>query len=547
MLLVFALDMLAAAVLLPSWLALGLFGAACALMYWIWPRKAKQAAPSGWVLGSAVELTNPDRPTRIAAASISPKILNLGMLFIGAPGSGKTESATLGYIQSLRSHSPGCGWAYFEGKGDTDIYKKCVAMGSKPDHFFSSELPGSETINIFAGEAPDVTDRLSKVLIGETTSTSFFSDEQRAVLARVIPLLRCLPVATNLRDLYVALTVQDAGNELLRRAREAGADPVDLELARGWFSQHVDQRVKNISGLLNRLFIFVNGPYADRLNAYQPDIDVSQIVSAGQSVYFHLPLTSFAKDVAISIIETFGVEARRRQLAGTEDVKMFAQLYDDWGAFFHDGFGPFSARCRSAAMPLSFGFQSRAQLNAVSHTFADELDDTIATKIVFRVQGEKTAEYAVTLLGDYETLDAGTSADGSAQRQTDATSVRYIIKPRIDPRQLRELQPGEAYVSTLAVVDSKMKNPLWHLRLPLPDFPGWRDVPLPAGRGHIEGEGLSFWSRYMNPARLAEIHEHTQGVAKQREQARKLSNKQEQAEATKALEKNQGFALDINK
>ncbi|MEQ1674695.1 MAG: hypothetical protein ABL865_06650, partial [Candidatus Nitrotoga sp.] len=234
----------------------------------------------------------------------------------------------------MPDHSPGCGWVYFEGKGDIDIYKKCVAMGNRPQHFFSSELPGSDTINLFAGESHDVVDRLCKVLIGETTSTSFYSDEQRAVLARVVPLLRCLPQPTNLRDLYVALSVEDAGNELLRRARLAGANVVDIELARGWFSQPIANRLKNVSGLLNRLFVFVNGQYADRLNAYQPDIDISRAVASNESIYLHLPLTSFAKDVAIAIIETFGVEARKRQLAGTENLKMYPQLFDDWGAFF---------------------------------------------------------------------------------------------------------------------------------------------------------------------------------------------------------------------
>ena len=203
------------------------------------------------------------------------------------------------------------------------------------------------TINLFAGESHDVVDRLCKVLIGETASTSFYSDEQRAVLARVVPLLRCLPQATNLRDLYVALSVEKAGNELLWRASEAGANVVDIELAKAWFAQPIANRLKNVSGLLNRLFVFVNGQYADRLNAYQPDIDISRAVASNESIYLHLPLTSFAKDVAIAIIETFGVEARKRQLAGTENLKMYPQLFDDWGAFFHIGFGPYSARCRS--------------------------------------------------------------------------------------------------------------------------------------------------------------------------------------------------------
>lgn len=540
MLAVFALDMVGALYFLCSWVAgillLLALGAILVLL-----RKARPASPQvGWHLGPALELSNPERAARVDDAIIAPEILNLGLLFIGGPGAGKTESATLGFIKAMPAHSPGCGWVYFEGKGDIDIYKKCVAMGCAPRHFFSSELPGSDTINLFAGEAHDVVDRLCKVLIGETASTSFYSDEQRAVLARVIPLLRCLPEPTNLRDLYVALSVEDAGNELLRRAAHAGAPVVDIELARTWFAQPIGARLKNVSGLLNRLFVFVNGPYADRLNAYQPDIEISRAIEANESIYLHLPLTAFAKDVAIAIIETFGVEARKRQLSGTENLKMYPQLFDDWGAFFHMGFGPYSARCRSASMPLSFGFQSRAQLDAVGASFADELDDTIATKIILRVQGAATSEYAVTLLGEYETHELGTS-ETSAGEGSRGTHLRYAQRPRIEPRQLRELQAGEAYISTLTTLETKMLNPLWKLRLPLPEFPGWQQVAMPPARSHEEGNGLSLWTRYMNPAQLAQIHAEVQTVIAKSEAGAATQNAQGREDAKAAMAHNPGF------
>jgi hypothetical protein len=484
-------------------------------------RKRKAVTPTtGWRLGAAIELTNPDQPEQVSEAIVSPQTLNLGMLLIGSPGSGKTV-AVLSYLHQLRTHSIGAGWAFFEGKGDTDIYKKSVAMGEAPTHFFSTELPGSETINLFAGEPNDVVDRLGKILIGETNSTSFYMDEQRAVLARVVPLLRQLPVATNLRDLYVTLCVEDAARELLQQAQDAGADPVSLSLARQWLAIPSKDRIKNIAGLLNRLFVFVSGPYADRLNAYQPDIDIGQVVTSGKSLYLHLPLTNFAKDVAIALVETFGVEARKRQLGGTEGLPSFPLIFDDWGAFFHPGFGPFSARCRSAQMPLNFGFQSRAQLDAVSSVFADELDDTIATKFIMRVQGDATSQYAVRLLGMYDVRDVGTSNSPGEWR--DSTSMRYTQKARIEQRQLRELQPGEVYISTLQQRDDRIVNPLWKLRIPEPPYQNWKNIPMPAARTHEEGRGLSLWTRYMNPVRLAEIHADIEAVATE-QAARTLGN-----------------------
>ncbi len=295
---------------------------------------AARSGRSGWVLGEATELSDPDRPRRVPAAVLSSNVLNLGMIAIGAPGSGKTDSVMLGYINALDRQSPRSGWALFDGKGDIDTYRKCVGMRCAPDHFFSSELPGSESINLLEGASHDVVDRLSKILIGTSDSTSFYMDEQRAVLARMVPLLLRLPEATNLRDLYVVLCMKDAGNELRRRARKSGADPVEITLARQWLEQPFATRVRNISGLLNRLFVFVAGPGADRLNVYDPDIRISAIVSGRKSLFAHLPLTSFARDVAIALIEMFGVEARRRQIERTEAPVTYPLLFDDWGAFF---------------------------------------------------------------------------------------------------------------------------------------------------------------------------------------------------------------------
>ncbi len=543
MLAVFAADFAAATYLMRSWLSAMLLAATLAGLYALRPRQVAQPPAVGWELGSAIELTDPDSPLSIEKVFIGPSALNLGILIIGGPGSGKSV-ATLAYIDSIKKWSPKSAWAYFEGKGDTDIKRKLDAMGCKPDHFFSSELPGSDTINLFEGEAYDVIDNLSKWLIGKTSSTTFYSDEQRKALSMVVPLLRALPVATNLRDLFVALTNEDAGNELLRRARDAGVDAVSLEMARQWYAVPIVKRMENISGLVNRLFVFVAGPFADRLNAYQPDIRIAEAVGKNESIYLHLPLTSFAKDVAIAIIETFGVVARARQLAGSEKAIPYPLLFDDWGAFFHAEFGPYAARCRSAAMSLSFGFQSLAQMNEVAPTFADNMDDNIATKILLRIQGQATSDFAINLFGKYQKLELGTSDSASDKNSSSGHSMRYVPTDRLEARQLRELLPGEGYVSTLQSVNGAMQNPYWKLRIPMPKIDGWEKIGMPDAKVHAEGEGLGFWNRYMNPGALAEIHATVQEDAKALEQATAVANAVARQEAIEALAKNPGLQLE---
>ena len=455
-------------------------------------RKKKVSPTQGWVLGQAFELSDPNHPVMVKNAMISKKTLNLGVIALGAQGSGKTESVVMGQLKAVKGYSPNSGFALFDGKGDIDTYKKFVVMGEKPDFIFSSELPGSDSINLLSGEPSDVLDRLTHLLIGKTASTDFYLNDQRAVLSRIIPLLLKLNIPVNLRDLYVVLAVPEAGYELVRSAKALQLDPAAVRLAETWFNAPVKDRLKNIAGMLTRLMIFITGPHADRLNCYQADIDIQEIVEKGKTFYAHLPLSEFSKDVAVALIDMFEVVATKRQLSGTDNLSVYPLFFDDWSGFFHEGFAPFSARCRSAEMPLSFGFQSTAHLEAVNHTFLSALDDTLATKIVMRTQGNTTAVFVQKLLCDYEVADI-TQSDSVVRGET--MSIRK--EARIDPRDLRELSPGQAYISTLVEEGGKTKNPLWKVHLKRPDFTGWQDVKLPQAQVHEEGQGLGFWGKYM--------------------------------------------------
>jgi len=454
-----------------------------------------------WALGECLEITNPDRPIK-EPCSLSIKTLMQGILCFGQPGAGKSESFSLGYVQYVKTRL-GKGMAFFDGKGDLDIIRKYIGCVGQPDYLFSTELAHSASINLMAGEAAAVVDRLSAVLIGNSSSTSYYSDEQYTALNRVIPVLLGLDQPANLRDLYVVLTVEDAGFELIRRARESDKVSAEqLSLAKAWFDVAQEDRIKNVAGLLNRLFIYVSGEHTDRLNDYQPDIDIHSLIENNQSVYFHLPFTKYSVAVAIAISEMFAVEARQRQLAGGSSANYYPLLFDDWGRFVHEGFSPFMARARSAAMPAAFSFQSVAQIKEVSPIFLEQMDDLAATKIFLRVQGESTIDYAKRILDHYEIAEVSASKDSN--RSGNSVSVRE--HERVSGRNLRELATGQAYISTQVTQGLIARNPFWLMHFPLPEFGEWQAIALPEYE-HTDdlSIGLRFWERYLNPHKLEAI------------------------------------------
>ncbi|MCP5002548.1 MAG: type IV secretory system conjugative DNA transfer family protein, partial [Planctomycetes bacterium] len=496
---VIAIDTIALAIFLdPSFFiataAISLLAASATVF--LYRRNKKIPDLAGWKLGKAIVLNDPNLPT-IDNAVISRQAINLGILALGGPGSGKTESIALSLFYSLPEALPGSGLAFFEGKGDIDIYKKACACGRKPDKFFSTELPGSSTLNLMDGEVLDVEDRLTRLLISETTTTSFYSDLQRAVLKFAIPVIKGVGEKVILRDLYTFLTNQNAQTEILLRARESDIDQTMVSMFENWMLEKPEKRHQELSGLLNRLMEYCVGPINDRINDYDPDISISDVVSNNEFIYFHLPLSEYTRNVAVAIVEMFGIEARRRQLSGPEQYKMFPLLLDDWGDFFHNNFGPFSARCRSALMPLIFSFQSLAQIKSVSDNFARQLDDNLATKIILRVNGEDTAKFAINLLGEQASIQVGTSQLGDR----DGTSIGLRNEFLITPRNLRELNPGECYISTIVRAKNKTLNPVWKLRIPRAPYTDEQlaVTSMPDPVVSKQSTGLGLWEKYMNP------------------------------------------------
>jgi hypothetical protein len=466
----------------------------------------------GWILGEAEEVSDPNKPVAIDQLTLPADYLVLGALCLGSPKAGKTESFALGIMDQMNHIWPNSGYAFFEGKGDTDIYMKLVAATGGPDYFFSTELSGSCSINLMSGDARDVIDRLKLSLIGHTASTSFYSDEQLARLTLVVPVLKSLGVPVSLRDLYTVVAIEDAERELLRLAQESpDCDAAALSLYQEWVnSEEHGKRVSALQGLLNRLFIFVYGSHTDRLNTYQPDIDVETIVREGKSVYFHLPLTDYTRSVAIALVEMFHVESRRRQNEGCHNAIPFPLFFDDWGAFFHSNFGPFSSRCRSAKLPLFFSFQSLSQMKKVDPAFAAELDDNVANKFIMRVMGQETGEYGVALLGTHDRLEVGLS---DMRTDLPGTSLSSREVARFSTQDLKSLTAGEVYISTLVDQDNGTRNLILKTRLPLPDFDGWENISLPADSctDGTTGDGLNFWLKYMDRTKLIEIQTQAEG------------------------------------
>lgn len=484
------------------WIGLALMsiGLLSLLLALRWPKTQPEQPTPGWSLGAGKDVTYPDKPADVENVVLPEKVLNLGFLALGGPGSGKSESVAIGFMHYLANmhhqktdrHHKKIGFSFFCGKGQKDIYQKSVSAGVQFDYFFSSELPYSDSVNLMEGEAHHVIDRLSGLLVGYTQSTNFYADEQRAVLSTIVPLLKALEVPVNLRDLYTLLTVEEAAVFVMRQVQKLDdIEPHIPELADKWFAQ--SNRFELIRGMLNRLSEFVLGPSAARLNAYQPSISIQRCVQEGKRVYWHFPLSESSQAIATAITDMLQEVAMNRQQQGGEHA-LYPLIYDDWGDFFYQRFGAMAARCRSVNIPLSFLFQSIAQLDKVSPNFKNELDDTVATKILLRVMGDQTAQFIVQKFGHYDALELSQNSLSDGHKSTQP-------RTRIQTSELKDLSVGEAYINTLR----NGSNCFYKAQFPLIDTQGWRFQDWPKKTVIEQGSGLNLWGQFMGKAQAKKI------------------------------------------
>ncbi len=454
----------------------------------------------GWELGEGLDIENPDRPKKVNVV-LEDEALNLGLLFIGGPKSGKSIAA-IGCLQYLCTERKG-GWCYWDGKGDLEIYQQTVACGAEPDRFFSSELENSDTTNVFSGETENVIDRITRAMISD--DSEYYGNAQRSTLRKIVPLLKALDMPTALTDLYVFLLRDDAAMYVMNLAQQQGVKPSIIESARLYLAIEEKDRKDQINGLLNRMDLFVGGRIGERLNAYAPTLDLMEASKQGQKIYLHLPDSQLARDVATMLTEEIGEIAKQRQLYETNRTP-WPQIYDDWGSFFYDNFGPITARCRSAKMPVSFLFQSRGQTDRVEggRVFTTEITDNIGGLVILRINGEDSAEWAANQFGKFDTHELARTDS----TQYEGNNLTTIEKPRVRSDGLRNMNAGEAYINCLITGEKgKVANKRYKARFPLPDFTGANDVSWPVINVHNNDDqpGLHLWRDFMNKERLRDL------------------------------------------
>ncbi len=465
----------------------------------------------GLFLGKGLNIENPEKPKKIQVHLD----LTLGFLAIGGPKSGKSIFAIVVleyYTKELR-----CGWIYWDGKGDIDVYQQAVAVGVKPEKFFSIDLIQTDTVNLINGPTSGVIEAMTQALI--SGGNPFYEVVQREAIGAIVPLLKATGKKVTLRDVYVAIKFDEAAKYAIELANENGADKSIIAVAADYISTPRSDRDQGSKGLLTKMSLFVTGDVAERLNAYNPTLDLIDSAKKGERVYMHLPSSAIARDVSIFFTETIGVIAKNRQLYDRSRV-MYPMVFDDWGGFFYDNIGSITARCRSALMPVSYLFQSKGQTDAVENSkiFTTVITDNIGGFFSFRINGNDTSKWVADQFGHFDSKEINANGD-----------IVTVEKPLVRSDQIKNLNAGECYLDTLKSGDGGVSDNIRiKTRVPMPDIYGYEAIDWPEFKVQPKGDEsdcLNFWNTFMDAENMKELQKELK--AKAQKEAQQIDDTEE--------------------
>jgi type IV secretory system conjugative DNA transfer VirD4/TraG family protein len=440
---------------------------------------------------------------------------------LGKTGSGKTESVL--WPQVLQDVLDGKGCVVISGKGSDEevaTIKGIAQVAGREADLRVFALPAwnqpnlpSHTYNMVwvepgtpggdGGDPVAVAERVFSVLpLGDNR---YYNTQAQIMFTNLCQLLHGMVDARGfgrpftMRDLAVCLkgvgnrnpAWQGALDHCLERSRDRVA-------AREVVSQ-IDRLGHEIHKALSGLVGAVDKFQAPLVNAYAPDIVMSDVLERNLIVYVQLPSNLF-KIQAPSLGKVFLMDVQqegslRQVFRATRNQRAFSVVVDDFGRFADLSFVDSLNQLRDANLQFTVAHQSLADLELVSREFANAVWDNTRIKDVLNQDHPALCEMVAKSIGTQQEVlktvrtEAGPLLTSLATREA---STRLVESYKLHPNRIKNLaRCGQGFLYT----DSTL-HPVCYGQLP----PIRADYPL-VSRPEAAVAGLHLYDRFIGRAR----------------------------------------------
>ncbi|MBF7084141.1 TraM recognition domain-containing protein [Desulfallas sp. Bu1-1] len=257
----------------------------------------------------------------------------------------------------------------------------------------------------------------------------------------------------------------------------------------GLVSKLTGQRVdeSQIKGLTAALT-----PYADllQINSPCPDINLAEIMSRGDVVYFDLK-SALAPETSSALGKMIAQDLQYQAAFRTPQSMLAVIAIDEFQNMACQAFRNVISKVRSANYSLVLANQAMGDLQAVGDDFINTIQVNTRTKIIFNADTPADAElfsqYTGTVLhtatswSENKTMTSGLLQSVNNQRNTMGKNITEIEMPLLHPNLFKAMPPGKSVIirrgrlATLAnhtyLIPKAEKDRLEQTPLPVPEPP----------------------------------------------------------------------------
>lgn len=462
--------------------------------------RCKPFSVPGMLFGVTVDTAKP--------IYVDDETLTRHCFIIGQTGVGKTVAASILMFQQIQR---GGGLLFIDPKVDRqniqNIHQFAAWCGRERDlYIINPDDPSiSNTYNpILDGDSDEVADRILGLIPSTETSAGadYYKQAANQALIAIISTCKALKRGYTFLDLSILLDNEKAMQELLDEA--TGQLPEDdatvalslwLEQYRKPFDPKSPESAGNLDmkrmkellgGITGRMRNFGTGNFGEVLNTYTPEVRLFDVVSQGKICYVALP--TMGKTVAANNFGKMTINDLKTSVSWLQGrhshlrpAVPFMAFIDEAGRVLGDGMAMsvLMEQARSARVFMCLAMQNLSNLKAVSSELVEMVSGNTATKIIFRLGSQESAEELAELIGMKKTITRSltqasargasaeftklgpgyTASDNKATTLAEREDEDYLVPPDA----IKRLDKGEC----ILLVEG---SDLYDLRVPMLEF-----------------------------------------------------------------------------
>ncbi len=330
---------------------------------------------------------------------------------IGKSGSGKSASYFLNAKFQAIHQGKGC-FSYDAKSEEIHILAYYAHEAGRITDFVPFDLrcpERSDKVNPLAWFTPEgkpdsqvVSNIAQQILYFENKSNvSFFPDTGKMFIQNLTGLLHYEYPIITFADYYHVVTSEMENLDSINALCELHPNSTEANYFKGlWLETSSSERRQALSGLINLIVPFVQGPWAPLINTKTPTFLISDLINSNRIFHFGAASSIYQSDyrrLAACFLMGIMIEVGKR--AAKLEKTPYDLFIDEFASIAYEKFADTVGTVRSKGIGIHLGHQSMGDLDKVGPAFKRAVCDNTTTKIYFRVLSKETARECADSIG----------------------------------------------------------------------------------------------------------------------------------------------------